>query len=42
MTSYETSGNNPPHFAGAGKIKMIVLGKGGQREVDHYQISRFA
>ena len=26
------------HFAGAGK--MIVLGKGGQREVDDYQLSR--
>ncbi len=41
MTSCETSGNNPAHhFAGAGK--MIELGKGGQREVDDYQLSRFA
>lgn len=36
------SGNNPEHhFAGAGK--MIGLGKeGGQREVEDYQLSRFA
>ncbi len=41
MTSCETSGNNPAyHFAGAGK--MIELGKGGQREVDDYHLSRFA
>ena len=41
MTSCETSGNNPAHhFAGAGK--MIALGKGGQRGVDDYQLSRFA
>ena len=41
MTSCETSGNTPAHhFAGAGK--MIELGKGGQREVDDYQLSRFA
>lgn len=41
MTSCEISGNNPAyHFAGAGK--MIALGKGGQREVDDYQLSRFA
>ena len=41
MTSCETSGNNPEHhFAGAGK--MIEVGKGGQREVEDYQLSRFA
>ena len=41
MTSCETSGNSPAHhFASAGK--MIELGKGGQREVDDYQLSRFA
>jgi len=41
MSSCETSGNNPAHhFAGAGK--MIAVGKGGQREVDDYQLSRFA
>jgi DNA-damage-inducible protein D len=41
VASCETSGNNPAHhFAGAGK--MIALGKGGQREVDDYQLSRFA
>ena len=41
MSSCETSGNSPAHhFAGAGK--MIALGKGGQREVDDYQLSRFA
>lgn len=35
------SGNNPEHhFAGAGK--MIGVGKGGQREVEGYQLSRFA
>ena len=39
--SCETSGNNPVHhFAGAGK--MIEVGKGGQREVEDYQLSRFA
>jgi len=41
MTSCETSGNNPRHhFAGAGK--MIEVGKGGQREVEDYRLSRFA
>jgi len=41
ITSCEQSGNNPDHhFAGAGK--MIVVGKGGTREVDDYQLSRFA
>jgi DNA-damage-inducible protein D len=41
QTSCEQSGNDPAyHFAGAGK--MIELGKGGQREVEDYQLSRFA
>jgi len=41
ITSCESSGNNPDyHFAGAGK--MIEVGKGGQREVEDYQLSRFA
>jgi len=41
ITYYEYSGNNPEyHFAGAGK--MIGVGKGGVREVDDYQPSRFA
>jgi DNA-damage-inducible protein D len=41
MVSCEQSGNTPVHhFAGAGK--MIELGKGGQREVDDYHLSRFA
>jgi len=41
MTSCETSGNNPVnHFAGAGK--MVDIGSGSQREVDDYQLSRFA
>ena len=41
MTSCETSGNNPAnHFAGGGK--MVGLGSGSQREVDDYQLSRFA
>jgi DNA-damage-inducible protein D len=41
ITSCELSGNNPDyHFAGAGK--MIEVGKGGQREVEDYQLSRFA
>ena len=41
MTSCETSGNSPAnHFAGAGK--MVGLGSGSQREVDDYQLSRFA
>ena len=39
--SCEQSGNDPAdHFVGAGK--MIGLGKGGQREVENYQLSRFA
>lgn len=41
MASCETSGNDPEHhFAGAGK--MIEVGKGGQREVEDYHLSRFA
>ena len=41
VSSCEQSGNRPEHhFAGAGK--MIVLGKGGQRDVGDYQLSRFA
>lgn len=41
ITSCEQSGNNPEHhFAGAGK--MIEVGKGGERNVDDYQLSRFA
>lgn len=41
ITSCKKSGNPPAnHFAGVGK--MIDLGKGGMREVDDYQLSRFA
>lgn len=41
QTSCAQSGNDPAyHFAGAGK--MIGLGKGGQREVEDYHLSRFA
>ena len=41
IVSCEQSGNDPSHhFAGAGK--MIELGKGGVREVEDYQLSRFA
>jgi len=41
ITSCKESGNPPDHhFANAGK--MIELGKGGQRDVDDYQLSRFA
>ena len=40
-TSCEQSGNDPAyHFAGAGK--MIILGKGGERNVPDYHLSRFA
>ncbi len=41
ITSCHSSGNDPDyHFAGAGK--MIEVGKGGQREVEDYHLSRFA
>ncbi len=41
MISCEQSGNRPDdHFAGAGK--MIEVGKGGERSVDDYHLSRFA
>ena len=41
ITSCEQSGNEPAHhFASAGK--MIAVGKGGQREVPDFQLSRFA
>lgn len=41
ITSCEQSGNScENHFAGAGK--MIALGKGGQREVPDFHLSRFA
>ncbi|MFM9962555.1 MAG: BRO family protein [Planctomycetaceae bacterium] len=41
ITSCEQSGNEPAHhFASAGK--MIAVGKGGQREVPDFQMSRFA
>ncbi len=41
MVSCQESGNAPDHhFAGAGK--MIQIGKGGLRDVEDYQLSRFA
>jgi DNA-damage-inducible protein D len=41
ITSCQQSGNKPDyHFDGAGK--MIVIGKGGEREVVDYHLSRFA
>jgi DNA-damage-inducible protein D len=41
ITSCEQSGNDPSyHFAGAGK--MIEVGKGGQRDVPDFHLSRFA
>lgn len=41
ISSCKESGNPPEnHFAGAGK--MIEIGKGGLRDVDDYQLSRFA
>ncbi|MGD0463167.1 MAG: DNA damage-inducible protein D [Tepidisphaeraceae bacterium] len=41
ITSCNQSGNDPAHhFAGAGK--MIAVGKGGNREVPDFHLSRFA
>ena len=41
FTSCTQSGNDPAHhFAGAGK--MIAVGKGGNREVPDFHLSRFA
>ena len=41
LTSCKQSGNEPSyHFAGAGK--MIDIGKGGNRGIDDYHLSRFA
>ena len=41
ITSCEQSGNSPQnHFAGVGK--MVELGSGSAREVDDFQLSRFA
>jgi len=41
ITSCKQSGNNPEyHFAGVGKL--IDIGKGGVREVEDYNLSRFA
>jgi len=41
ITSCEQSGNDPQnHFAGAGK--MVGLGSGSAREVEDFQLSRFA
>ena len=40
-TSCKESGNPPEnHFAAAGK--MVALGSGSEREIDDYQLSRFA
>jgi DNA-damage-inducible protein D len=40
-TSCQQSSNDPDHhFVGAGK--MIILGKGGERQVPDYHLSRFA
>ncbi|CBN87621.1 TPA: DNA damage-inducible protein D [Neisseria lactamica] len=41
ITACETSGNDKNHHF-VGTNKMIVLGKGGQREVPDYRLSRYA
>lgn len=41
ITSCRQSGNDPEHHFARAR-KMIVLGKGGQRDVDDYGLSRFA
>ncbi|MBN1505693.1 MAG: DNA damage-inducible protein D [Sedimentisphaerales bacterium] len=41
ITSCQQSGNDPEHHFARAR-KMIVLGKGGQRDVDDYSLSRFA
>jgi DNA-damage-inducible protein D len=41
ITSCQQSGNDPDHHFARAR-KMIVLGKGGQRDVDDYLLSRFA
>ncbi len=41
ITSCRQSGNDPEHHFARAR-KMIVLGKGGQRHVDDYWLSRFA
>lgn len=41
VTSCKQSGNDPDHHFARAR-KMIELGKGGEREVDDYQLSRFA
>ena len=41
ITSCQQSGNDPNHHFARAR-KMIALGKGGQRDVDDYLLSRFA
>ena len=41
ITSCEKSGNEPGHHFARAR-KMIILGKGGEREVPDYHLSRFA
>jgi DNA-damage-inducible protein D len=41
VTSCEQSGNDPGHHFARAR-KMVTLGSGSQREVDDYQLSRFA
>ena len=41
ITSCERSGNEPGHHFARAR-KMIILGKGGEREVPDYHLSRFA